>query len=107
MTIHAGKLNRRITVQQRSTTQDAIGQPVATWTTLETLWASILTLGGMEAIKAGAEAAVVKASIRIRRRTDITTAMRVMHGAATYEIKAVLHDEAHHEHTDLVCEVAK
>jgi SPP1 family predicted phage head-tail adaptor len=47
----------------------------------------------VEAIKAGAEASVVQASIRIRYRTDVTSAMRVVHGSTTYEIKAVLPDE--------------
>ena len=100
-----GRLNRRVTIRQPSATQDAIGQPVAGWTDVATVWGSILTINGLEAIKAGAEASITKASIRIRRNAAVTTAMRVVHGATTYEIKAVLHDEAGRQHTDLVCEV--
>lgn len=42
--------------------------------------------------------------MRIRRRTDITPAMRVSHGGVIYQIKAVLPDTQRLEFTDLVCE---
>jgi SPP1 family predicted phage head-tail adaptor len=35
------KLNRRIQIQQQSMTQDAAGQPLATWSTVYTCWAEI------------------------------------------------------------------
>ena len=46
----------------------------------------------------------MRASIRIRRRDDITAAMRVVHGAKVYDIKAVLPDEHGRGFLDLVCE---
>lgn len=100
-----GKLNSRITIRQQSMTQDAIGQPVQTWTTLATVWANIRHMNGVESIKANADTSIVKASVRIRRRTDVTSAMLVEHGATTYEIKAVLPDEENRERLDLLCEV--
>lgn len=101
-----GRLNRRITVQQPGSTQDAVGQPVATWADFATLWADIKTAGGLETIKAGADTSVVKASIRVRWRTDLTAAMRCLADDGTvYEIKAVLPDVAGRRHVDLVCEV--
>lgn len=100
-----GKLNRRVVIQQLTAGQDEIGQPVTAWTALATVWANIRYLNGLETIKADAQTSVVKASIRIRRRTDITAAMRVVFGATTFEIKAVLPDEQDRERTDLLCEV--
>ena len=47
----------------------------------------------------------VQASIRLRHRTGIHSGMRVVSGGATYNILAVLPDEAQRQHTDLVCEV--
>jgi len=61
--------------------------------------------GGLEAIKAGATTSTVQASIRLRHRTGIHSGMRVVSGGATYNILAVLPDEAQRQHTDLVCEV--
>lgn len=101
----AGPLNRLVTIQQPGTTQDEAGQPIPGWTTLATVWANIRHLSGVETIKADAPTSVVKASIRIRRRTDVTAAMRVVHGSTTYEIKAVLPDEESRERVDLACEV--
>lgn len=104
--MQAGRLNRRIVIKQRGTAQDAIGQPVETWTTVATLYAEIKHPAGLTAIKGDADVSIVKASIRIRYRTDIDAGMRAEHGAAIYDIKAVLPDEAGRKHVDLVCERA-
>lgn len=101
----AGMLNSRVSIQARAAGQDAIGQPSETWATLATVWANIRHPSGSEAIRADAQASIVRASIRVRLRTDVTARMRVVHGAATYEIKAVLPDVARGEFMDLVCEV--
>lgn len=102
-----GKLNRRVTIQQPATVQDEIGQPIPGWSTLAEVWANVRTLNGVETIKAGAEMSAVKASIRIRRRTDVTSAMRVVLGSTVYQVKAVLQDEGKRQWTDLVCEVVQ
>ena len=101
----AGMLNSRILIQQLATGTDAIGQPVTTWADFVSVWANIRHLSGMETVKADAQTSVVKASIRIRRRTDITPAMRVVFGATTFQINAVLPDEQDRERTDLSVEV--
>ena len=101
----AGSLNTRVIIKSVSSTPDAIGQPTNTWSTLATVWADVRHLNGSESIKADAQSSIVKASIRIRRRTDVTAAMRVYVGSVIYEIKAVLPDLQHKERLDLVCEV--
>jgi SPP1 family predicted phage head-tail adaptor len=100
----AGKLNKRVILQQLVAGQDAIGQPVQTWSALATVWANVLLKSGAQTIKAGADVSTVQASIRIRRRTDVTAGMRVLDGATVYDIKAVLPDEESKERIDLVCE---
>ena len=45
-----GLLNSRVVVQQQSTTQDALGQPVLSWSTFATLWANVRHTSGVEAI---------------------------------------------------------
>lgn len=100
----AGQLNCRVTLQSPVTGTDSIGQPVNGWQEIGPVWASIRFLNGLESIKAGAQSSIAKASIRIRYRSDLTTAMRVLHGARIFEIVAVLPDEQKREHVDLVCE---
>lgn len=100
-----GKLNRMVVIKRKGATQDDIGQPVVTLVTVATVWADIRHLNGSETIKGGAETSTAKCSIRIRRRTDVTAAMVVVHGTKTYEIKSVLPDEQARDRMDLVCEL--
>lgn len=99
-----GTLNCRITIQQLSAGQDALGQPVQTWSDVATVWANIKHTSGIEQIKAGAEMSTVKVSIQIRYKTGLNAGMRVAHGADNYNIVAVLHDIGGKEYTNLVCE---
>lgn len=103
----AGLLNRKIAIQSFGSGVDAIGQPIESWSTFAQPWANIRFLNGVESVKADAEVSVSKASIRIRYRQDITEAMRVVYNGITYQIKAVLPDEAGRDHVDLSCEVVK
>lgn len=98
-------LNRIVVIQTPTAAPDAAGQQIPTWATLATVWASILHPSGSESIRADRDVSITRASIRILRRTDVTPAMRVLHGATVYEIKAVLPDEQDRERLDLACEV--
>lgn len=100
-----GTLNRRIVIEAPSGSQDALGQPFLTWTTVDTVWASIVNLNGTETIKSGAPTSVVKTSVRVRWRTDLSSAMRATCEGVTYRFMAVMPDMVRREHTDIVCEV--
>ncbi len=97
-------LTSRITIQQRGAGQDAAGQPVQTWVDVATVWANIRYLSGVETIKSDAPVSVAKASICIRRRTDISAGMRVVFGSAVFNIQAVLPDEGRRVFMYLACE---
>ena len=104
--MRAGQLNRRVTIERKTGGVDAIGQPLPEgWETFAQVWANVRHLSGSESIKAGAVTSEVKASIRIRYRSDINAGMRVVLGAKTYEIRAVMPDDVRREYVDLVCEV--
>lgn len=101
----AGSRNRLISIQRRVSGQDEIGQPIETWEEVARPWASVRHVSGVEAIKGGTDASVVRASVRILYRHGIDAGMRVVLGFATYEIKAILPDEQDRAGMDLVCEV--
>lgn len=108
--MRAGPLQSRVIIQHLVAGQEPDGQPVDVWANLIPdgdggVWANIRNLRGAEAIRADRETSTVQTSIRIRRRTDVTAAMRVVYGSTTYEIKAVLPDEVERDKVDLVCEV--
>lgn len=99
--LDSGDLRDRVTVQAKTSGTDAWGAPLPeAWADYASLWADIRFLSGTESIKAGADTSIVKASIRIRWREDITAGMRVLHGAAVYDVEAVL-PGARREYVDL------
>ena len=100
-----GKLNKRITIQSQSSTYDAAGQQVESWSTFATVWANIKHKSGMETIKSDAVASVVKASSRIRYLPGVNAGMRVLYLNTLYRIEAVLPHVEEKRYVDLVVEV--
>jgi SPP1 family predicted phage head-tail adaptor len=98
------KLNCRIAIEQPAAGQDANGQPSTSWTLFGMDWANIKTLSGMETIRANAQTPASVASIRIRTRAGITSAMRIRTADTIYCIKAVPPVGSNAQYMDLVCE---
>lgn len=55
-----GRLDKRVTVQQRSSTKDSYGQEIDSWTTIAQVWAQVKPIGGKERMR---NAAMVVESI--------------------------------------------
>ncbi|MBP7645358.1 MAG: phage head closure protein [Comamonas sp.] len=105
MTIIAGSFPHQIHIQRKTGGKDGWGTPLPeAWEniTAKPIWANVKYLSGSESIKADASVSVVRASVRIRWRVGITAGMRVVHGADTLDIEAVL-PGAGRQHVDLVC----
>lgn len=99
----AGQLRDRITIQKRCGGTDSWGNPLPdAWTDHATVWANVRHLSGAESIKAGADTSIVRASVRIRWRADVTAGMKVVHMGADYDIEAVLPGPKR-EFVDLSC----
>lgn len=101
----ARRRNRWVQFKRLTAGQDEIGQPTEVWANLVKVLANVRYLNGVETIKAGAETAIAKASIRIAYRTNLTTADRAYLGDTEFRITAVLPDEAGKKHTDVTAEV--
>lgn len=102
--MRAGKLNRRVPILRSETSRAGGGQPIAHWIEHAKLWADVAMQSGVGAIKADGDVSIVKASVRVRFRTDIVAGMRlVMHGIV-FEVKAVLPDVKRRDYLDLVCQ---
>ena len=104
MSVFAGQLQHRVTLQQRATTLDAAGQQALTWSDVATVWADIRYVSGLEAVKSDAPVSVSRASIRIRWRSGVTAAMRVLYGSRVFDINAVLPDDGDATYLELACE---
>jgi SPP1 family predicted phage head-tail adaptor len=101
--MRSGVLRHVVTIQQRSATQNEIGEPVATWTDVVTVRAWVQDLSGREMLAAQATQNPVNAKILIRRHTGITAAMRVIFGAQTFNIEAVLSPTRNNSTLELLC----
>ena len=100
-----GRLNSQVTIQRRSSATNELGEHASGWTDVATVWANVMKVTGVEAIRSGLEMSVVRASIRIRYRTDITPQMRVVDGTEVYDIQAVMPNSAGRDYTDLLCQI--
>ncbi len=106
--MRGGQLRDLVSLQQQSSTQDEIGQPILTWTEVAKLWADVRYLSGLEAIKADAPTSISKVSIQIRKRSGITAAMRLVDAdGVIYQILDVLPDMQHRDRINLPCQVVQ
>lgn len=87
--MESGKLNRRITIQKKTSVADSSGQMIPTPVTDFSVWAQIISSGGGEfyaAQKVHAETSIV---FKVRYRTDITVLKQILFGTRTFQILAV------------------
>lgn len=97
-------LGHRVRIESLTSEMDAWGQSVESWRAIAEVWADVRHLSGLETIKADAQSAVTRVSIRIRHRAGITPTMRVIYDGVAHDIKAVLPD-GRRQFIDLACEV--
>lgn len=91
--MRAGTLDRRIVIQTFTETQDAAGQPIATWATFATVWASRKDVRGNERFAAQQEIATRTATYRVRWLSGVTEEMRIVDAGTTYTVKGIADDE--------------
>lgn len=84
--INAGELNQRITLQQKTTTRNAIGEAVVTWSDVATVWAKVMPLRGNAFYAANQEQHVVDARFMIRERSGLSVGMRLLWKGQPYDI---------------------
>lgn len=101
--MRAGRLRHRITIQQKSVSQDAYGEEDATWSTYLQTWASVEPLEGREYMEGRAQAQAVSHRVLMRHRDGVTAEMRVLHGSRVLQIESVLNTRERDEELELMC----
>lgn len=85
--MEAGKLNKRITIQQPVTVTDAVGQVIESASAdLATLWAAKWQLSTNDISRQAGQTAQATGKFLIRYRDDITTQMTVLFDGKRYQI---------------------
>lgn len=100
MSLRAGELNRRATIQYRVEGQDAAGQPVDDWRDVATVWVGIANETGMGAIRSSLQgnvpASIARYSFLARfetvRSLGVDQGMRLLHDGLIFDIKGIVRD---------------
>jgi len=92
MSIAAGRLRHRVEIQRQVSTIDTSGETVIAWQTVDTVWAAIEPLSAKEFMAAQQMGSEISTRVTIRFRADVVASMRLLHGAAIYNIQGVLAD---------------
>lgn len=87
--LEIGRLDRRVTIQQLTNSPDEYNQPVPTWATLATVWASVDDRSGGESFQAEQLTAYRHTVFIIRYRSGIDETMRIVYNSRTYNIRLI------------------
>lgn len=86
MGISAGELCHRVTIQSKTVTYDENNYETETWSEFKKLWAKVEFLSVKDSINAKASGSQTTARLKLRKRSDITTEMRVLWDGYTFQI---------------------
>ncbi|HLO41014.1 MAG TPA: phage head closure protein [Phycisphaerales bacterium] len=88
--MRAGKLRKRAIIQQATTTASAMGQPVESYSTWATVWASLeYDPAGSEAYEAVQRVGKTGARIVVRYRQGYVAGMRAVIDGQVFKVDAV------------------
>ena len=101
--LSAGDLDRRVTLQARSTSMDSFGQQLTTWTVAFDAWARVTPLTGRELLAAQAIVPETTHEVVIRYRASTSPGMRVVYAGRVLDVRAVLDEDSAHVQQQLLC----
>lgn len=86
MAQRAGELCHRVTIQQKTTVYDEYNYETEAWTEFKKLWGKLDFLSVKDSINAKAAGSQTTARLKLRKRKDIDTGMRVLFDGQTFQI---------------------
>ena len=84
--MRAGRMDRRVTIQERTLTRNAYGEQVETWANVATVWGEKADLKGREFLAAAQLSADISTRFRLRYRAGVTVQHRLVCEELTYNI---------------------
>lgn len=86
MAQRAGELCHRVTIQQKTTVYDEYNYETEAWTEFKKLWSKIEFLSVKDSLTAKAAGSETTARLKLRKRDDIDSGMRVLFDGQTFQI---------------------
>lgn len=104
--MRAGDLRRRVTIQQRNTSTDELGQPTTDWADVATVWADVSPLSGRELLAAQAARAQINGTVTIRFQQQFSdpvamAARRILYGSRIFNITSSRDIDELHQYIEL------
>jgi len=104
--LRVGRLRQRCTIQQKTETQDASGQPVVSWTNYVVGEpCEYYPTGGTESMRGRQLEAGTRAVFRVRYRSGYDTTMSVQYDGERYGITHINPVDGLRRYIDLICSV--
>lgn len=101
--MRSGRLNKRITIQQLVSTQNAYGEPNEQWVLFDNAWAAVSPLAGRKYYEAQQSNSEITTEIRVRYRENLSVRMRILSGDEIYDIKSIINPDTKGEEMILMC----
>ncbi len=100
-----GPLNKRVAIRSASRTRDDYGEPIASWSTDATVWASVEPISGREMLNAQQQHAEITHRIRMRYQpgTSVTAEKRILFDSRDFEIVSVINRKEKKRMLELLC----
>ncbi len=86
MAQRAGELCHRVTIQHKTTVYDEYNYETEAWTEYKKLWSKVTFLSVKDGLTAKAAGSETTARLKLRKRKDIDTGMRVLFDGQTFQI---------------------
>ena len=86
MTQRAGELCHRVTIQHKTTVYDEYNYETEAWTEYKKLWSKVTFLSVKDGLTAKAAGSETTARLKLRKRKDIDSGMRVLFDGQTFQI---------------------
>lgn len=100
----AGPMRHRVQLQRVTLARDSVGEPIETWATYATVWASKLGGSGGERMVGQQVSGRAGVVLKIRYRNPLPTITeRVVHNGSTYDINDVDDELDRHKTVVLSC----
>ena len=84
-----GRLDQRLTLEERTLSRSASGEATAVWTEVDTVWARIERLRAREFTGAGSTDSDITHRVTIRYRSDVTRIHRLLDQGIIHDIRSM------------------
>lgn len=89
MSVDIGKMDRRVTIQSRTTAKDASNFSVITWGDRATVWARMIRKKGRDTDEGQQRVMSYPVEFVMRFRSDIEPTDRISYGGQYYQISSI------------------